>query len=210
MANTVTPWEALDGLPAESVRKLALNLMAVAVDADGAIQQLSDGSYKRSWGKTGYDVGRELLNWCNHKDEVKQKVERKKGQKKKDPNSDLSGRLLGHMRAYYTTLFGKEPNIVYGRDRKFLNELLKDKARTEESLRDYLTFWLECGAVRHPTHEIDEWTQKNIFGNGDVRTFITKLQKIDAEIAKKTPKDTPKEELPWAIRRQMESQEVAV
>ena len=51
MEDTAIPWEHLDGLQVESVRKLALNLMAVAVTETGKTEQLSDGSYKRSWVK---------------------------------------------------------------------------------------------------------------------------------------------------------------
>ena len=209
MENTVSPWESLDGLPVDSVRKLALNLMAVSVDETGTIQQLSDGSYKRSWGNTGYGVGRELLNWCDCQNAVKEKKEKRQQKKKeKDPNSDMSARLLGHLRGHYKTLFEKEINLNYGRDRKFLHELLKDGSRTEEQVCDSITFWLDCGAVKHPTTQIDEWTQKNIFGNGDVKTFVTKLQRVDAEMAKHKPNGA-KKSVPWAIRRQMEGEVAA-
>ena len=206
MGDTVSPWEALEGLPVESVRKLALNLMAVAVDETGTIQQLSDGSCKRSWGNTGYSIGRELLNWCDCANAIKEKTELRKKKKEKDPNSDLSGRLLGHLRENYKTLFGKEINLNYGRDRKLFNELLRDGSRTEEQMREYLTFWLECGMALHPIPQVDEWTQKNIFGNGDVKTFVTKLQRIDVEMATRKPKDTSAKKIPWAVRRQMEGE----
>ena len=205
MEDTAIPWEYLDGLQVESVRKLALNLMAVAVTETGEPEQLSDGSYKRSWGKTGYGVGRELLNWTYCAEEIKEKTERRKKKKEKDPRSDVSGRLLGHLRENYKTLFGKDINLNWGRDRKAFNELLKDPSRTEEQMREYLTYWLECGATKHPTPQLDEWSQKNIFGNGDVRTFVNKLQRIDVEMSKRIKKDVKSDGLPWAIRQAQEA-----